>query len=218
MASVKKKPAKTKKPATKKTVAKKPVAKAVAKKPAQKTVAARKPVAKKAAPKKAAATKTIAKKVVAKKTITKKVVAKKPAAKKIAVKKPAAKITAGKITAAPQKPSGPYGIPEQLRDAALKILDERQAEDIVNVPLEGRSAVADYIIIASGRASRQVAAIADYLQDAFYKAGAKNVRIEGKGEGNWVLIDAGDVIVHLFRPEVRAYYDLDAIWSRKAGA
>lgn len=197
MASVKKKPAKAKS---------KPVKKA-AKKPVKKTVA-------KAAPKKAA------KKSPVKKTVAKKTVAKKAPAKKVAAKKAIAKKATPKKTVAVQKPAapkGPYGIPEQLRDAALKVLDERQAEDIVNVPLAGRSVVADYIIIASGRAARQVAAISDYLRDAFYKAGAKTVRVEGKAEANWVLVDAGDVVVHLFRPEVRAYYDLDAIWSRKAG-
>ncbi|MDE1900426.1 MAG: ribosome silencing factor [Alphaproteobacteria bacterium] len=109
-------------------------------------------------------------------------------------------------------------MPEQLRDAALKILEERQAEEIVTVPLAGRSSVADYLIIASGRAGRQITAIADYLQDAFVKTGAGHVRIEGKSEANWVLIDAGDVIVHLFRPEVRHYYDLDAIYANAKAA
>lgn len=106
-------------------------------------------------------------------------------------------------------------LPEQLRDAVLKVLDERQAEDIVVVPLAGRSSLADYVIIASGRASRQVAAIADYLREAFFKLGVKQVRIEGQSEANWVLVDAGDVIVHLFRPEVRSYYDVDSIWAAK---
>ena len=139
---------------------------------------------------------------------TKKPVAKKPALKK----KAAAKRTSPKPA---PKTKGPYGIPEQMRDAALKVLNERQAEDIVNVSLLGRSSVADYMIIASGRAGRQVVAIADYLREAFYKLGVKHVRVEGLGEANWVLIDGGDVIVHLFRPEVRKYYDLDSIWDGK---
>jgi len=109
----------------------------------------------------------------------------------------------------------PYGVPEQMRDAALRILDERQAEEIVTVSLAGRSSVADYLIIASGRASRQIAAIAHYLREAFEKLGARQPRIEGLPEGNWVLVDAGDVIVHLFRPEVRHYYNLEDIWSEQ---
>ena len=106
-------------------------------------------------------------------------------------------------------------MPEQLRDVALKVLSERQAEDIVTIPLAGRSSIADYVIIASGRAGRQVAAIADHLREAFFKLGMRQIRIEGLPEANWVLVDAGDVIVHLFRPEVRSYYDLDTIWQSK---
>ncbi len=155
----------------------------------------------------------IKKKAAAKKKT--KPVAKKSVVKKAAVKKPVAKKSAAKKTIA-KKSSAALGIPELMRDAALKVLDERQAEEVVTFPLAGRSSVADYLIIASGRAGRQIAAIADYLQDVFIKAGARQVRVEGKHEANWVLIDAGDVIVHLFRPEVRQYYALDAIWG-KAG-
>ena len=164
------------------------------------------------ATKKTAAKKTDAKKIPIKKAApTKKILAKKPALKKVAVKKTVAKKPALKSAA----PKGPQGIPEQMRDAALKVLDERQAEEIVCITLTGRSSVADYLIIASGRAGRQVAAIADYLREAFFKLGVRQVRIEGQSEANWVLIDGGDVIVHLFRPEVRRYYDLDAIWAGK---
>jgi ribosome-associated protein len=145
-------------------------------------------------------------KAAVKKPAAKKVVVKKTAVKSAIVKKPIAKKAAAKTKA-------PKGIPEQLLDAALKVLDERQAEEIVTVPLIGRSSVADYMILASGRAGRQVSAIADYLREAFFKLGVRQVRIEGMSEANWVLIDAGDVIIHLFRPEVRRYYDLDAIWN-----
>ena len=99
--------------------------------------------------------------------------------------------------------------PEKLYKAALKVLDERKAEDILPVDLQGRSALADYIIIASGSSSRQVAALADYLRKAFIENGVKPVRIEGLPQGDWVLIDAGDVLVHLFRPEVRDFYQLE---------
>ena len=118
------------------------------------------------------------------------------------------------IPAAAAKRSGD-GFPEQMRDAVLKVLDERQAEDVVTVPLAGRSSLADYVIIASGRAGRQVAAMADYLREAFSKMGVRQIRVEGLSEANWVLVDAGDVIVHLFRPEVRSYYDVDSIWAAK---
>ncbi len=155
-----------------------------------------------------------------KKTPPKKKPAIKTAAKKkTPVKKASVKKTPPKQAAkssAQSSPKSPRGIPEQLRDAALKVLDERQAEEIVTVSLAGKSSVADYLIIATGRAGRQVAAIADYLREAFMKLGVKPVRIEGQAEANWVLVDAGDIIVHLFRPEVRSYYDLDARWvSRK---
>ena len=134
--------------------------------------------------------------------------------KKIAPKKAAArKILKAGHAKTPAKKR--HGIPETLRDTALKVLDSRQAEDVVTVDLTGRSSIADYLIIASGRNARQIMAIADYLREAFYKAGAKQVRVEGMGEANWALVDGGDVIVHLFRPEVRRYYDLDGIWSRK---
>lgn len=98
---------------------------------------------------------------------------------------------------------------KKLCEVALKLLDERKAEDILSVDLEGQSALADYIIIASGGSSRQVAALADYLRRDFLKHGVKPVRIEGLPQADWVLVDAGDVIVHLFRQEVRDYYKLD---------
>jgi ribosome-associated protein len=165
---------------------------------------------KKTAPKvkKAGAQKPVAKKSATKKPVAKKVV--KTAPKKTIAKKTVVKpVTKKSVVKAPQ------GLPEQMRDAVLKILDERQAEEIVCITLTGRSSVADYLIIASGRAGRQVAAIAGYLREAFFKLGIKNIRIEGQGESNWVLVDAGDVVIHLFRPEVRRYYDLDAMWNGK---
>jgi ribosome-associated protein len=129
-------------------------------------------------------------------------------AKKRPAAKPANKAPAVKRVA---------GLPGQLYDAALRVLADRQAEQIVTVELEGRSTMADYLIIASGRAQRQIAAIADYLREAFMKLGVGQVRIEGLPEANWVLVDAGDIVVHLFRPEVRDYYRLEDIWGRKKG-
>jgi ribosome-associated protein len=152
----------------------------------------------KAAPKKKSVAKKTAKPV-------------KTVAKKAPVKK-AAK-AAPKKKSAPKKASAPKGVPELLRDAALKILDERKAEGIVAVDLRGKSALADYALIATGNSARQLAAIADYLSAAFEKLGAKRVRVEGLPQGDWVLIDSGDVIIHLFRPEVRSYYDIESIWD-----
>jgi ribosome-associated protein len=162
-----------------------------------------------------------------KKKVHKKPVAKKPAMKKkssartpFVKKKKAAKVVKKLVVKKPvPRPAPakkrPDGIPEEMRDAALKILDERQAEDITTISLAGRSSVADYVIIASGRASRQIAAIAHYLREGFEKFGVRQPRIEGLPEGNWVLVDGGDVIVHLFRPEVRQYYNLEDIWSER---
>ncbi|HEU0117273.1 MAG TPA: ribosome silencing factor [Alphaproteobacteria bacterium] len=138
--------------------------------------------------------------------------AKKPV-KKIAAKKSVAK-PAKKVAKKSAEAKRPRGLPEQLRDAALKVLDERQAEEIFKVDLAGKSSMADYLIIASGRNSRQLSAIAHYLREEFAKLGVHPVRVEGASEGNWVLIDAGDVVVHLFRPEVRSYYNLENIWSK----
>jgi len=137
---------------------------------------------------------------------------KSPVKKKAAVKKPAAKKPVAKKLAPEAKPIG--GLPGQLYAAAIKILKDRQAEEIVTVNLAGRSAMADYLIIASGRASRQIVAIADYLRTAFQELGVRQVRVEGLPQGNWVLVDAGDIVVHLFRPDVRRYYGLDKIWGK----
>lgn len=137
---------------------------------------------------------------------------KKPVLKKKPVKKQKSAVKKAPAKK-PLRAKRPSGMPETLRDAALKILDDRQAEDIVTVDLTGRSSLADYLIIASGRAARQIAAMAHYLKEAFAKHGIKQIRMEGLPQADWVLVDAGDVIVHLFRPEVRRYYDMDSIWN-----
>lgn len=101
---------------------------------------------------------------------------------------------------------------EALRDLILASLDDDKAEDIVPISLKGRSTMADYMVVCSGRSSRQVAAIAEKLIGRL-KAGAGVVaRVEGREVGDWVLIDAGDVVVHVFRPEVRAFYQLEKMW------
>ena len=92
-------------------------------------------------------------------------------------------------------------------------LDEDKAEDIVVIELEGRSSLADAIVIATGRSSRHVAAIAEHLARRLKDAGYGTRPVNGAQQGDWALIDAGDVIVHVFRSEVRDYYDLEGMWS-----
>lgn len=94
----------------------------------------------------------------------------------------------------------------------LKSVDDDKAEEIVQIDLRGRSDVADYMVICSGRSSRQVASISEKLADRLKQELRMSVRMEGKETGDWVLIDAGDVIVHVFRPEVREFYQLEKMW------
>ena len=93
------------------------------------------------------------------------------------------------------------------------VLDDAKAEDVVVVGLAGKSTLGDYMVIATGRSNRQVAAMADQIVKRLKEVGIKGVRPEGLRQRDWVLIDAGDVIVHLFRPEVRAFYNIEKIWS-----
>jgi len=95
----------------------------------------------------------------------------------------------------------------------LSSLDDDKAEDIVKIDLSGRSSLCDTIVIATGRSSRHVASLAENLARKLKEWGLSGVRIEGLTQGDWVLIDTGDVVVHLFRAEVRAYYDLEGMWS-----
>jgi ribosome silencing factor RsfS/YbeB/iojap len=92
-------------------------------------------------------------------------------------------------------------------------LDADKAEDIVTIDLEGRSSVADALVIATGRSARHVSAIAENLARKLKEAGYGTRPVDGLNQGDWVLVDAGDVIVHIFRAEVRAYYDLEGMWS-----
>lgn len=103
--------------------------------------------------------------------------------------------------------------PETLLEAIKAILEDRQAEDIVVVNLAGKSSIADYMVIASGRSSRQVMALAENVMETVKRLGVKGMRPEGMGQGDWVLIDAKDVIVHIFRPEVREFYNLEKMWD-----
>jgi ribosome-associated protein len=102
--------------------------------------------------------------------------------------------------------------PESMRDIILKALDDQKAEDIVTVSLKGKSAIADYMIIASGRSSRHVVGLSNTISEELAKAGMNKGRFEGKENGDWVLGDTGDVVIHLFRPEVREFYNIEKIW------
>ncbi len=110
-------------------------------------------------------------------------------------------------------------LPDRSKDAEALLalvrrsLDDDKAEDVVVIDLKGKSAFADYMVIASGRSNRQVVAIADHLADKLKQAGHGYTPVEGKQGGDWVLVDAGDVVVHVFRPEPRAFYALEKMWA-----
>lgn len=109
-----------------------------------------------------------------------------------------------------------------LADEVLKLveasLDDDKAENTVVVDLAGKTEIADHLVIASGTSQRHVGAMADHIQRQLKGMGLKGVAVEGAAQCDWVLIDAGDVIVHLFRPEVREFYNLEKIWTAPPGA
>lgn len=102
---------------------------------------------------------------------------------------------------------------ETLQALIISSLENSKAEEIVTIPLDPAAALADAMIIASGRSSRHVSAIAERLMDDLRKAGWRDYSVEGLEAADWVLLDLGDVIVHIFRPEVRALYNLEKLWS-----
>ena len=102
---------------------------------------------------------------------------------------------------------------EALHRLILTSLDDDQAVDTISIPLAGKSSIADYMVIASGRSSRQVASMAQKLAERVKAEFGRPSRIEGLPTADWVLIDTGDVIVHLFRPEVRTFYNLERMWA-----
>ena len=102
---------------------------------------------------------------------------------------------------------------EALHSLVLRSLDDDKALDVVSIPLSGKSSIADYMVIASGRSTRQVAAMAQKLSERIKQELGRNVRIEGLPIADWVLIDADYVIVHIFRPEVRSFYNLERMWA-----
>jgi ribosome-associated protein len=107
---------------------------------------------------------------------------------------------------------------ELLLETVLSSLNDDKAEDIVQIDLRGKTEIGDYMIVCSGRSTRQVSAISERLAQRVKDEFAHTVRIEGKDTGDWVLIDTGDVIVHVFRPEVREFYQLEKMWMPQADA
>ena len=107
---------------------------------------------------------------------------------------------------------------EALHNLVLSSLDDDQAQEVVTIPLTGKSSIADHMVIASGRSTRQVASMAQKLTERIKRELGRNVRIEGLPIADWVLIDAEDVIVHLFRPEVRTFYNLERMWAFEENA
>ena len=99
-----------------------------------------------------------------------------------------------------------------MLDLVLNALQDDKAVDIVTIELQGKSQIADYMVVASGRSTRQVSAIVEKLADKLKQNMGIQARMEGKGAGDWVLLDAGDIIVHVFRPEVREFYQLEKMW------
>ncbi len=159
----------------------------------------------------------------AKKVKARKPAAKKPAKKsaKKAAKKPAPKAPpkkpkknlsknpAKKAAKAAAKPAPETVLLKRIRTS----LEDDKAEDIVTVDLTGRSSLCDSVVIASGRSTRHVMSIVEHLARRLKEEGYGTCPVNGAGQGDWVLLDAGDVIVHVFRPEVRDYYDLEGMWS-----
>jgi ribosome-associated protein len=112
-------------------------------------------------------------------------------------------------------PMSAHGLPapdHSLLNAVLASLEDDKAEEVVHIDLRGKSEMGDYMVIATGRSTRQVTAMAEKLVDRVKQSHGVLSRVEGRETGDWVLIDAGDVIVHLFRPEVREFYQLEKLW------
>jgi len=111
------------------------------------------------------------------------------------------------------EPGSAQSSADALHAIVMQSLDDDQAQETISIPLEGKSSIADYMVIANGRSSRQVASMAQKLAERVKHQTGVIPRIEGLPTADWVLIDAGDVIVHLFRPEVRSFYNLERMWG-----
>jgi ribosome-associated protein len=122
--------------------------------------------------------------------------------------------TSRKATKAPSPAeTGAVTPASQALNTILTSLEDAKAEEIISIDIQGKSALADHMVIASGRSNRHVSAVSDQVISALKDAGLGNPKIEGLEGADWVLIDAGDVIVHVFRPEVREFYNLEKMWT-----
>lgn len=110
-------------------------------------------------------------------------------------------------------PAGMNDLVSRAIETVLASLEDSKAENIVSIDIRGKSTLGDYMVVASGRSHRHVAAVAEHLLKALKDAGLGNARVEGLSGADWVLIDTGDVIVHVFRPEVREFYNLEKMWQ-----
>jgi len=122
--------------------------------------------------------------------------------------------TAGQraVIGVPMSNATEHATSDTLLAHILTSLEDDKAEDVVSIALKGKSEMADFMVICSGRSSRQVASISDKLTERLKESFGIISKVEGKDQGDWVLIDAGDVIVHVFRPEVREFYQLEKMW------
>jgi ribosome-associated protein len=102
---------------------------------------------------------------------------------------------------------------EETLRLILAQVDDMKAEDTVTIDLADKSSIADFMVVTSGRSNRQVGAIADHVVKALNGAGLSGIRVQGQPHCDWVVVDAGDVIVHVFRPEVREFYQIEKMWS-----
>ena len=122
-------------------------------------------------------------------------------------------LSAAASTPAPAPVSDTRYDAEEILALVLARLDDDKAEDIVSIELRGKTSIADYMVVASGRSQRHVGATAEHLVEALKARGVQNVRVEGFPSCDWVLIDASDVIIHIFQPEVRGFYNIEKMWS-----
>lgn len=137
------------------------------------------------------------------------------AAKKVVAAKKSAPV---KSAAPAKKLSATQVATEALCKKISAILDTNKAEQVTTLNLRDKCSFADFMIVASGRAPRHVSALADYVADMLKKLGTPPLSVEGKESGDWVLIDAGDIVIHIFRPEVRQFYNIEKMWSMPASA
>ena len=143
----------------------------------------------------------------------------KPVAKEPLPEIPAELLAGSPKAAKPRKPRGRKAAAEKpagALDTILAQLEDAKAEQVVTITLDDKTAVADAMVVASGRSNRHVGAIAEQLMQKLKEKGYRDLRIEGMPQCDWVLVDAGDVVVHIFRPEVRSFYNLEKLWSAHA--